>query len=145
MEQSSDETPRPQPGQRRRLLKGLLGVGISVPVVLTLQNSARAAFVSNQSCWDAIAAPADSRNEDRCQTTQDEWVRDQRQNFPNYATNSGACGATEELCPGTGATDLCLVYYNPTTGAAVNTDPKYGNDGTNKPITASCWSSFSNG
>ncbi|MBF0191258.1 MAG: hypothetical protein HQL99_09035 [Magnetococcales bacterium] len=137
-------TPPAAPGdpRRRRLLKGLIGVGVSVPVILTLQRDALAKFGSQQACMDEM--PDGTTLGDPCQSAADDWIRASRSTFNDYTNQTGI------LTGGSGGVgDQCLVYFDPDNGwydhtAAGSATTSYGKTAGYRAVTNSCWFSFHN-
>ncbi|MBF0262526.1 MAG: hypothetical protein HQL97_11930 [Magnetococcales bacterium] len=147
---TTDPHVAPQDARRRRLLKGLIGVGMAVPMIFTLQRSGRAAFFgSNQACMnDLTDATAQG---DPCQAAADDKVRVNRDAFFNYANHSNTGDVPNYTLTGVGTpntTDKCLVYYHPDTGwypyATQEGDGTYGKTSGYKVMTYSCWTSLHN-
>ncbi|GAB0055720.1 hypothetical protein SIID45300_00015 [Candidatus Magnetaquicoccaceae bacterium FCR-1] len=147
----------PQDARRRRLLKGLIGVGTAVPMIFTLQRSGRAAFFgSNQACLNDM--PDASTITEPCQTAADDKVRAIRSSFINRTAHSDPGDAPNyTLQPGTGTPatdddDMCLVYYHPDSGwfphgTSEGVGGTYGRSevgGGYKVMTYSCWTSLHN-
>lgn len=141
---TTDPPVAPQDARRRRLLKGLIGVGTAVPLIFTLQRSGRAAFFgSNQACMnDLTDATAQG---DACQAAADDKVRVNRSQF----FDNGTSCLRSSMAGGTSAgTDQCLVYYHPDNGwfdyANSCGDGTYGKTSGYKVMTYSCWTSLHN-
>ncbi|MEO5346419.1 MAG: hypothetical protein H7834_08585 [Magnetococcus sp. YQC-9] len=144
----AEPTLSPQEARRRHLLKGLVGVGVAVPLIFTLQRSGRAAFFgSNQACINSMP---DASTATPCQTTTDDKVRVRRDSFYD---NNGTCepdNMAGVAVPAPG--DQCLVYYHPDTGwfphnvgPTCGTGNLYGQGDTGyKVMTYTCWTSLTN-
>ncbi|MBF0270872.1 MAG: hypothetical protein HQL98_02190 [Magnetococcales bacterium] len=136
---AANQTP-PGDLRRRRLLKGLIGVGVSVPVILTLQRDALAKFGSQQACMDEM--PDATTIGDPCQSAADDWIRASRSTFFDYTNQTGV------LTGGSGGTsDQCLVYFDPDNGwfdHTASATNSYGKTAGYKAVTSSCWFSFHN-
>ncbi|MBF0614948.1 MAG: hypothetical protein G8237_12445 [Magnetococcales bacterium] len=140
---SPPESPEPDAvdhARRRRLLKGLIGAGVAVPVIMTLQRDALATFGSQQACFDNITALG--AGDDPCQSAGDDWIRDSRVNFsgqPNLGVLTGGGGVNG---------DQCLLFYKPDVGwwpYKTDSSNMYGKTAAGyKPVTYSCWTSLHN-
>ncbi|MBF0418284.1 MAG: hypothetical protein HQL86_08560 [Magnetococcales bacterium] len=145
---STTPTPvTPQDARRRRLLKGLIGIGTAVPVIFTLQRSGRATafFGSNQACLNNMddATTVD----EACQALSDDKVRINRSLFFDDMGSGNTCDRTTMTGGASVGTDQCLVYYHPDSGwfdYANSCSNSYGKATGYKVMTYTCWTSLHN-
>ncbi|MBF0296167.1 MAG: hypothetical protein HQL96_13340 [Magnetococcales bacterium] len=130
--------------QRRRLIKRLAATGAGVPVMLTLSSGAALAAASGH-CIDTTLIY--DKDDVRCILNTDvENVPERRAARSTFFATPPATIANGMTGGGDNATDLCLIYHDPTTGnpTSYTTDSSntWGKNGTNVRITESCWNSF---
>ncbi|MBF0588635.1 MAG: hypothetical protein HQL53_05860 [Magnetococcales bacterium] len=137
----SDEAQRKS--RRRRLLKGVAAGAVGVPVIMTMRSGAAGSAASNFNCLATMGTGL--VNAERCVAagSSDGYQRNTRSAFSGGVGDTTTAG---ELTGGDDATtDLCLLYYDSGSGAAVDitsVDTPWGRDGSNVKLTATCWSSF---